>query len=482
MSRKEYIRKKVLEHLIGPAGSIVLHIFIIYAAIHFIVFETREGTQEVEVQVMEMETVDLDDLLEELEDDFEPLDFDLDFEMPDMDVDMDTPPDMEDFAQEQPEMDFAALDVMMVDSPLVMQGLFSGRTSDGRAELLNRYGGRWGEMTAAAVLRALEWLRINQREDGSWEHQNAPSAMTGLGLLTFLAHGETPSSERYGRTVRRAINYLLDQQRDDGNFQQTGGNHVYGNAIAAYALTEAYALTRIPRLKEPMDRAIQVMIDEQQPNGGWDYNWNQGPRRDASVSAFIVQALKAAELAGSSADGIHEAMESSIRDLRDHQNRETGAFVYGDNLNQNHIGMAAIGSLLHQLTGHGRSQEARAGIDFVRQNASVDWDDPGRWAMYRWYYITQVMFQTGGTTWDRWNNQFAPAFVRNQNEDGSWTSPSGQFPEGGGGREVTHGPVYSTTFAALSLQVYYRILPTFAVVEEPVQEEEDDDDVVITII
>lgn len=480
MSRSDYVRKKILEHLIGPTGSILLHILILYAAIHFIVFDTRDATPEIEVTLMEMETVDLDDLLDDFEPEIEPLEFDFEFDMPDMDVDMDVPPEDMDFTQDQPDVDFAALDVMQVDSPLVMQGLFSGRNEAGRSALLRQYGGRWGEQTAQAVIRALEWLRINQNEDGSWAHGGPSSAMTGLGLLTFLAHGETPSSERYGHTVRRAIRFLMDQQRDDGQFNDTGGHHVYGNAIAAYALTEAYALTRIPRVRTAMDNAIQAMIDNQQPAGGWDYGFSQGARRDTSVSAFIVQALKAAELAESGAEGIHRSMDLALEDLRSVYNPEHGSFGYTSAGGRN-LAMTAIGTLLFQLTGHGRAPEARAGADLVREMARIDWDNPMRWDMYRTYYITQVMFQAGGGAWTAWNNQFAPQFLRNQNRDGSWTSPAAKL-DAGSGREENYGPVYSTAFAALSLQVYYRILPTFAVQDEPEPEEEVSDDIVIEII
>ncbi len=479
MNRREYVRRKVLEHLIGPTGSILLHILLVYLAIHFIVFETRDMTPEIEVTLMEMETVDLDELLDDFEPEIEPLEFDFDIDV-DFDVDMDVPPEDMDFTQDQPDVDFAALDVMQVESPLIMQGLFSGRDAASRSGLLREYGGRWGEQTAQAVLRALEWLRINQNENGSWSHGAPSSAMTGLGLLTFLAHGETTSSERYGHTVRRAIRFLLEQQRDNGQFRDTGSHHVYGNAIAAYALTEAYALTRIPRVREAMDRAIQAMIDGQQPAGGWDYSFAQGARRDTSVSAFIVQALKAAELAESGAEGIERSMELAIEDLRTVFNPEHGSFGYAEMGGRN-LAMTAIGTLLFQLTGHGREPEARAGSALVQELARVDWERPMRWDLYRIYYITQVMFQTGGSAWREWNEQFAPQFVRNQNKDGTWIPPAASL-DSGSGREVNYGPAYATTFAALSLQVYYRILPTFAVVDEPEPEEDDTDDVIIEII
>ena len=481
MTRKEFLKKKVMEHLIGPTGSVLLHIFILYAAVHFIVFDTRESTPEIEAMIMDMQEVDLDDILDDLEPEFEPLEFDLDFEMPDMDVDVDVPPDPQDFAQDQPDVDFAALDVMQVDSPLTMQGLFSGRSEGGRAAMLRRFGG--SAETEAAVRRALEWLRINQNDDGSWDHgSRAPAAMTGLGLLTYLAHGETGSSERYGNTVRRAIRFLVNDMEDDGRFKGVGSGNapVYAQAIAAYAIAEAYAMTRIPNLRDVMDKSIQVIIDGQQPGGGWDYDYAQGSRRDTSISGFNIQGMKAAQLAGSGARGLQQAMNKSLEDILTVYNPETHHFGYSSMQSRNDS-MTALSCLLFQLAGNPRATEVRNGVAAIR-DMRVNWNDAPAGAMYTWYYATQAKFQTGGGTWDTWNNSFAPAFVRNQNSDGSWTSPSGQLPRGTAHREVNYGPVYSTTLAALSLQVYYRILPTFAVVEEPAEEEDDEDEVIIQII
>ena len=57
-----------------------------------------------------------------------------------------------------------------------------------------------------------------------------------------------------------------------------------------------------------------------------------------------------------------------------------------------------------------------------------------------------------GASFPSWNDQFAPVYTRAQNADGSWTPP---------GDERIQGKVYGTTLAALTLQVYYRLLPTY---------------------
>lgn len=53
-----------------------------------------------------------------------------------------------------------------------------------------------------AVVKSLRWLKKQQNKDGSWggAPHNYKCAMTGLALLSYLAHCETPLSEEFGKT------------------------------------------------------------------------------------------------------------------------------------------------------------------------------------------------------------------------------------------------------------------------------------------
>ena len=64
-----------------------------------------------------------------------------------------------------------------------------------------------------AVVKSLKWLQKQQNKDGSWggTPQNSKCAMTGLALLYYLAHCETPLSEDFGETVLKGISFLVDQ-------------------------------------------------------------------------------------------------------------------------------------------------------------------------------------------------------------------------------------------------------------------------------
>ena len=270
--------KRILEHLLGPTGSILIHVAIIVAMVKFIFFEPPQKDAEVEVVMMEIEEANIEEIKKELQELKEIQMIDA-LAPPDLTMDDVQPEEVEDFEVAEPEVDFAALEIVdSIQSSLVIKGIYAGRSDAGRAGGLKR-AGRWGGQTEAAVLRALEWLKRNQNADGSWDTKNH-SAMTGLGLLTFLAHGETPSSEAYGPTVEKAIRFLVDTQEKNGSWPHpkmkvSHEYEVYGHAIATYAVSEAYGLTRIPILFECMNRSVEVIVKGQQSGGGWDYDYRK---------------------------------------------------------------------------------------------------------------------------------------------------------------------------------------------------------------
>lgn len=482
--REEFLRKykikKILEHMTGPIGSIIFHILVIFLAIKFMVFDNIEKIPDIEVTVVEPDSVDLEEFEKELEKMEELTDI-TDVAMPtDIPIQMDSPMPAENpRPSDDVSMDLAQLNILADQSPLVMKGLFAGRSAAGRSSGLNQYAGRWATAVDRAVIRALEWLKKNQAPDGSWG-PNKPG-MTGLGLLTFLAHGETTASPEYGQTVEKAIRFLLSIQQPNGAFGPIDNlPGVYAHAIATYAISEAYGLTRIPDLKPAMEKAIEIIVKGQQPGGLWDYKYDKGARWDTSVSGWQVQALKAAYIAGAEVPGLKEAMDLAVQGFVNSQNPETGRFGYSSR-GVGSDGVTAVGVLSLQLLGQHRSKAVEAGLNAMRE-FKCDYRNPPEWPMYAWYYITQAKFHRGGQLWSSWNNQFAPELTKNQNEDGSWTS-AGQFlKEDAHGREINHGPVYATTLAALTLQVYYRFLPTYKPIAVETEEDTNKDDVTIEII
>ena len=146
----------------------------------------------------------------------------------------------------------------------LMQGKFKRRTPGGRSEGV-RYGGGTPQ-SEEAVERALRWLAVHQRQDGSWnfnhlsdacQHycthpgsEGSTTAATGLALLPFLGAGYTHKEGEFQDAVQRGLDYLKSRgiKISYGNDLRDGS--MYGQALATIALCEAYGMTHDAELKE----------------------------------------------------------------------------------------------------------------------------------------------------------------------------------------------------------------------------------------
>jgi hypothetical protein len=116
-----------------------------------------------------------------------------------------------------------------------------------------------------------------------------------------------------------------------------------------------------------------------------------------------------------------------------------------------------------QLAGSNQVDEVKSGLDYLKTVECSDWDEG--WEKtgknksfniaYEWYYNTQAIFQKGGSKWSSWNKRFAPMLIGSQDKSGAWKPPS-EVNE-----QLSKDIIYTTSFCTLSLQVYYRILPSF---------------------
>lgn len=464
----EYRRRRRLEHLVGPAASLLFHLAVVAAAFLYRPPPPRE-TAPVEVTIQELEVKELDprqleelQTLEDLADALVPT-----VEKPEVrpeTADVEALADLsDDVARTDDALDFSSvLDVRATDTPLKLPGLYGGRSEAGRREMSRKYGGT--PRAEEAVLNALRWLKRTQNADGSWS-RTEPDAMAGLGLLTFLAHGETPAGKEFGQTVQKALQYLADRMLalEPGNMACLGRE--YTHAIATYALSEAYGVTKLPLLKAPMEAGLKIIVEGQQARGGFDYGYAKGARWDLSVSGWQFQALKAGYVAGAGVRGLVDAMEKGVRFIRDTTYRD-GRFGYSSP-GEGSMGIQGVGVLCLQLLGEGDCREARTVADYIHKTEKVLWDETRTYEthttpVYTWYYATQAMFHAGRGKWTDWNKRFADTVIDHQKADGHWESP-GKPPAGR--EKAEYDPWYATTLLCLSLQVYYRYLPTYKVPE-----------------
>ncbi|NLZ62969.1 MAG: hypothetical protein GX902_04095 [Lentisphaerae bacterium] len=479
----EYQHRKMVESMIGPIISLVLHVLLMGSVLLFYEADATVTQASIELEMKELEVKELDqkeleklEKLEEVAEEAVPT-----VERPDIisdvqvtDVVSGSVSDFSDrLASTDDAMNFSdVLDIRANDSPLKLSSLYGGRSNEGRAQQRRRFGGN--DATERAVVKALQWLKNTQNPDGSWAPSQRP-AMTALCLLSFLAHGETPTSEEYGRTVQNAMQYLINHV-DTLPDTASGTRKVepYTNGIVAYALSEAYGMTKLPNLKPAMEKALFLLVDGQQKSGGYDYSYAKGDRWDLSVAGWQFQAMKAGFVAGANVSGLDAAIEkgiSFIKNVAYSKTNEARPMGYSSP-GGGSWGMQGAGALCLQLLGEGGCREVKTVAKLISDThlPTILWIDPNApvgpvaQAMYCWYYETQVMFHTGQSSWRKWNEKFAPMLVQNQNEDGHWDAPVGQKPLAKGAKktEVTnYAPWYNTALCCLSLQVYYRYLPTY---------------------
>ena len=342
--------------------------------------------------------------------------------------------------------------------PGALSGTMRGRMGAGRKVAMEQ--NKMKSKSEMAVLKGLRWLMQNQNSDGSWGAANQ-GAMTGLGLLCFLGHGETPESQEFGLTVNKAVQWFIDNgTQNEGrlnmakSFSQPG---VYEHGIASYAIGEYYTMTQDDRVKEMFKQAIGYIVQGQGPGGGWMYSYDK-TADDLSVSGWQIQALKAAHLSKLGIYGVDEALDKAIAYIERVKGPKGG---YGYRGPEDRYSLTGVG-ILCELFWKGERGILRKGMEWVLEETEKKY--PVKYKsehadLYAWYYHTQACLMFGGSAWTKWNRWFQDEICDAQEPDGKWplTGGKGHGPNSDPG--IT-GQVYRTTLCILMLEVFYRYMPT----------------------
>jgi len=368
-------------------------------------------------------------------------------------------------------------------SDVALPHAMSGRPGSGGSGG-NGTGQGYGETPASeqSVLRALRWLQSQQQTDGTWSDGHWKAGFTGLALLCFLGHGETPGhSAEFSVVVTNAINAIVAEgaaQQGCLSFDHGFDNNesAYGHAIATYALCEAYTMTKDPRIEPVLRQAVDIICKAQRSDGGWAYKYDTSPddpknkrdpiKSDTSVSGWQIQALKAAHLTGLPGieDEVHPVLAKSMNNLNRVLDPKDGSYGYRkaddsyDKKGNRYHFLTGVG-VLAKLFFYGRiDRDTRTGLkDIMTGELSYT---GGQCNLYAWYYNTQACFQAQGSAWEWWNARFQNLLIASQGSDGSWPPCGGKETSGFGQNPGGEGPIYRTTLCCLMLEVFYRYLPT----------------------
>jgi hypothetical protein len=324
-----------------------------------------------------------------------------------------------------------------------------------------------------AVAAALNWLYRHQTVQGRWmldfRHQcksgtcsgpgvvQSDAAATAMALLPFLGAGQTHKSKGpYQQCIAKGIAWLIKQQHADGDLSGNVPQPMYSHGIAAIALCEAYGMTHDEHVGLAARKAVAFIERAQnQSTGGWRYE--PGDTGDTSVFGWQIMALKSALLAGLPVNSI--TLDNAQKWLRSVAKGEhLGLYSYQPYREVTPT-MTAVGMLCRQYLGIDPKDPAMLeGKRCLLENLPDGKLLPN---VYYWYYATMTMHNFADADWDVWNRQMRRVLIESQDREGcatgSWDpeKPAADVWGSQGGRLMT------TSFNALTLEVYYRYLPLF---------------------
>jgi len=327
---------------------------------------------------------------------------------------------------------------------------------------------RLTERIKVAVERALRYLAQNQQEDGSWKetigrktshwyigHYDKHIGVTALAAMAFMAWGHLPGRGKYGKNVELALNFILENQ-DENGYISFSGSRMYSHAFATLFLAEIYGMVRNPEVGEKLRAAVEAIERAQNKTGGWRY---KPTSKDADISITVCQvmALRAARNAGITVD--KRVIDRAVDYVKKSASRD-GSFYYQiyDSevrriLSRRSFALTAAGVVALQGAGLYDAEEVRRGIRYLYNYfVLAGYPPPSHMRdtfeyFYAHYYAVQALYQAEGEMWTNWWRRISDELVCGQFSDGRW--------------EDVVGPNYATAMALLILGIPNGYLPIF---------------------
>lgn len=301
-----------------------------------------------------------------------------------------------------------------------------------------------------AVRRGLESLASQQNGDGSFGRgrYGRHVGITALCALAFMADGHLPDRGKYGLEVRRALDFVLKSATETGLLAaETSHGPMYGHGFAALFLGEIYGMNPSDdRVRDALGRAIQLIVNAQNDEGGWRYN---PVPYDADISVTIceIMALRSARNAGIKIP--RKTIDKAVEYVRACQNND-GGFRYMVQSGGSAWPRTAAGVASLFYAGIYEDEAIEKGLDYLFRVAM-----PGRGKgpgaghyYYGHYYAVQAMYLAGGEWWSRWWPAIREALISRQTAGGGW-------------QDHQIGESYATAMALIVLQMPKRYLPIF---------------------
>jgi hypothetical protein len=295
------------------------------------------------------------------------------------------------------------------------------------------------DKTKAAIDKALEYLKTQQKRDGSWGN----TAITSFALLAFMANGHLPNQGLYGPEVAKGVRNLLAAAHDDGYLVGSYGGNMYCHGMAALALSQVFGMTGDEEVKKVLKRAIDLIVKTQNTEGGWRY---EPAPTGADISVTIMQVMA---LRGAKDSGLHvpdETMKKAVAYINRCHEPRTGGYRYQPYSAGAGYARTAAGVCVLQLCGEYEAKQIAGAVEFL-----VKQGDDYQHYWYGHYYAAHAFHQLGGKKWEEYYDRMKRRLLATQKPTGEWQE-----------RQEAHvGPQYQTAIAVLILSVPADFLPIY---------------------
>jgi len=310
-----------------------------------------------------------------------------------------------------------------------------------------------GPEAERSIQRGLRFLAASQNPDGSFGANRSARnnvAVCALCGLAFLSAGHTPNRGEYGENVDRAVKFLLKSVQANGYInipEGSGHGPMYGHGFATLFLAEVYGMTNQSEIREKLDRAVKLIINSQNKEGGWRYH---PIKNDADVSVTVCQimALRAARNSGMHVP--KETVESCIKYVQNCQNTDGGFKYQLIQGSESQFPRSAAGLVALYNSGVYEGKNIEKSLEYLRRfrpgmNNNLRLYE--QHYFYGHYYAVQGMWLTGGKDWLEWYPAIQQELMKFQQANGCW--------------EDQFSPQYGTAMACIILQMPNCYLPIF---------------------
>ncbi len=173
--------------------------------------------------------------------------------------------------------------------------------------------------TQAAIDGGLAWLASQQQPNGAFGSglmYKGNVAVTALSGMAFLAAGNSPGRGKYGLQVEQAVDYLLKNARSNGyiiNERYKSHGPMYGHGFATLFLAEVYGMSPDEQVRDALQKAVKLIVDTQNADGGWRYQPDPNIVADISVTVCQLMALAGRAERGDSRSQIQRGQKRGVR-------------------------------------------------------------------------------------------------------------------------------------------------------------------------